>query len=155
MFLIISAGVTCVFLALNISLAVFLRVCGNHQYRGAIWEIAPLLAWLSAILQLFLQLFLREIVTPRWVPTNVRSYQVILPEGKLNLTLHVQGKYLFLFEINISSFKPHPAKRPWHHNALNISYYYKKQQLIHDNTTSARYALFRISSQCDSHSPQM
>lgn len=58
-------GVTCALLVLNVSLAVFLRLCGSTQYRGAIWEVAPHLAWLFAILQLLLQLFFKEIVTPR------------------------------------------------------------------------------------------
>ncbi|CAG9798079.1 unnamed protein product [Chironomus riparius] len=60
-----SLGVTCVFLILNISLAVLLKFCGKSRFRGAIWEISPLLAWLFAITQLFLQLLLKEAVTPR------------------------------------------------------------------------------------------
>lgn len=59
------AGVTCVFLLLNISLAVFLKFCGKSRFRGAIWEVSPLLAWIFAITQLFLQLFLKGTVTPR------------------------------------------------------------------------------------------
>lgn len=64
-FLGLFAGVTCVFLLLNISLAVFLKFCGKSRFRGAVWEISPLLAWIFAITQLFLQLFLKGTVTPR------------------------------------------------------------------------------------------
>lgn len=58
-------GIMCIFLVLNISLAIFLRVCGNNQYRGAIWELAPHLAWLFAIAPLVLQLCAKGTVTPR------------------------------------------------------------------------------------------
>lgn len=64
-FVFLFAGVTCVFLLLNISLAVFLKFCGKSRFRGAVWEVSPLLAWIFAITQLFLQLFLKGTVTPR------------------------------------------------------------------------------------------
>ncbi|CAO1336896.1 unnamed protein product [Diamesa serratosioi] len=60
-----SLGVTCVFLLLNIILIVILRFCGKSRFRGFIWEVAPHIAWLIAIKQLFLQLFLKGSVTPR------------------------------------------------------------------------------------------
>jgi hypothetical protein len=59
------SGATCVFLLLNISLAVFLKFCGKSRFRGAVWEISPLLAWIFAITQLCLHLFLKGSVTPR------------------------------------------------------------------------------------------
>ncbi|XP_053673323.1 adenylate cyclase type 3 [Anopheles nili] len=58
-------AVTCVFLFINVFLAVVLRFFGRSRFRGIIWEIAPHLAWLLAIMQLFLQLFLKGSVTPR------------------------------------------------------------------------------------------
>ncbi|XP_062548182.1 adenylate cyclase type 3 [Armigeres subalbatus] len=54
-----------VFLGLNIILAVVLRFGGKGRFRGFIWEVAPHAAWLLAIMQLFLQLFLKGSVTPR------------------------------------------------------------------------------------------
>ncbi|XP_053667257.1 adenylate cyclase type 3 [Anopheles marshallii] len=60
-----SIVVTSVFLTINIVLAIVLRFCGRGRFRGVIWEIAPHLAWLLAIKQLFLQLFLKGSVTPR------------------------------------------------------------------------------------------
>ncbi|CRK93456.1 CLUMA_CG006992, isoform A [Clunio marinus] len=60
-----SLGVTCVFLLLNISLAVFLKFCGKSRFRGAVWEVSPLLSWIFAITQLIVQLFLKGAVTPR------------------------------------------------------------------------------------------
>ncbi|XP_050076662.1 adenylate cyclase type 3 [Anopheles maculipalpis] len=60
-----SIVVTSVFLTINIVLAIVLRFCGRGRFRGIIWEIAPHLAWLLAIKQLFLQLFLKGSVTPR------------------------------------------------------------------------------------------
>lgn len=60
-------GISCVFLVLNLALALFLRFCGNIKCRGAIWEVAPHLAWLFAIMQLALQLFYKGFVTTRWV----------------------------------------------------------------------------------------
>lgn len=50
---------------LNTGLMIFLRLCGKSRFKGAIWEVAPHLAWLLAILQLFLQLFFKGSVTPR------------------------------------------------------------------------------------------
>ncbi|XP_058057684.1 adenylate cyclase type 3 [Anopheles bellator] len=60
-----SIVVTSVFLTINVALAIVLRFCGRGRFRGIIWEIAPHLAWLLAIKQLFLQLFLKGSVTPR------------------------------------------------------------------------------------------
>ncbi|XP_052865244.1 adenylate cyclase type 3 [Anopheles cruzii] len=60
-----SIAVTSVFLTINVALAIVLRFCGRGRFRGIIWEIAPHLAWLLAIKQLFLQLFLKGSVTPR------------------------------------------------------------------------------------------
>ncbi|KFB39059.1 AGAP009315-PA-like protein [Anopheles sinensis] len=60
-----SIAVTSVFLTVNVVLAIVLRFCGRGRFRGVIWEIAPHLAWLLAITQLFLQLFLKGSVTPR------------------------------------------------------------------------------------------
>uniref|UniRef100_A0A182QTA8 Adenylate cyclase type 3 n=1 Tax=Anopheles farauti TaxID=69004 RepID=A0A182QTA8_9DIPT len=60
-----SIVVTGVFLTINVVLAIVLRFCGRGRFRGIIWEIAPHLAWLLAIKQLFLQLFLKGSVTPR------------------------------------------------------------------------------------------
>lgn len=62
---IINSGISCVFLVLNLVLALFLRFCGNNKCRGAIWEIAPHLAWMFAIMQLALQLFIKDSVTTR------------------------------------------------------------------------------------------
>lgn len=61
----VISGVTIAFLILNSSLAIFLRICGRNQCRGAIWEIAPHLAWLFQIKQIFLQLFFKGTVSPR------------------------------------------------------------------------------------------
>lgn len=60
-----SIVVTSVFLTLNVTLAAILRFCGKSRFRGFIWEVAPHAAWLLAIKQLFLQLFLKGSVTPR------------------------------------------------------------------------------------------
>ncbi|XP_049536076.1 adenylate cyclase type 3 [Anopheles darlingi] len=60
-----SIVVTSVFLTINVALAIVLRFCGRGRFRGIVWEIAPHLAWLLAIKQLFLQLFLKGSVTPR------------------------------------------------------------------------------------------
>lgn len=60
-----GAGISCVFLVLNLALALFLRFCGNIKWRGAIWEAAPHLSWVFAITQLALQLFYKTIVTTR------------------------------------------------------------------------------------------
>ncbi|XP_058824460.1 adenylate cyclase type 3 [Topomyia yanbarensis] len=60
-----SIVVTCIFLLLNVILAGILRFCGKGRFRGFIWEVAPHAAWLLAIKQLFLQLFLKGSVTPR------------------------------------------------------------------------------------------
>ncbi|XP_055634057.1 adenylate cyclase type 3 [Toxorhynchites rutilus septentrionalis] len=60
-----SIAVTSVFLTLNIILVLLLRFCGKSRFRRCIWEVAPHAAWLLAIKQLFLQLFLKGTVTPR------------------------------------------------------------------------------------------
>lgn len=62
------AAVLCCFLAANILLATFLRLCGTskfHTIKVATWEIAPHAAWLIAIKQLALELIFRGTVTPR------------------------------------------------------------------------------------------
>ncbi|XP_065080499.1 adenylate cyclase type 3 isoform X2 [Ochlerotatus camptorhynchus] len=60
-----AIAILSVFLGLNIILAVVLRFGGKGRFRGFIWEVAPHAAWLLAIMQLFLQLFLKGSVTPR------------------------------------------------------------------------------------------
>lgn len=67
----IQSGISSVFLVLNLTLALFLRFCGNIKCRGAIWEVAPHLAWLFAIMQLALQLFYKGFVTTRWVLQHI------------------------------------------------------------------------------------
>jgi hypothetical protein len=60
-----QTGVTGLFLALNISLVTFLKFCGKSRFRGAVWKVSPILAWIFAITQLILQIFVKRIVTPR------------------------------------------------------------------------------------------
>nr|XP_029727324.1 adenylate cyclase type 3-like [Aedes albopictus]XP_029727325.1 adenylate cyclase type 3-like [Aedes albopictus]XP_029727326.1 adenylate cyclase type 3-like [Aedes albopictus]XP_029727327.1 adenylate cyclase type 3-like [Aedes albopictus] len=72
-----------VFLVLNIILAVVLRFGGKGRFRGFIWEVAPHAAWLMAIMQLFVHLFLKGSVTPKdslgWAVLLIFLVYVTLP----------------------------------------------------------------------------
>ncbi len=63
--LFLFSAITSAFLVLNLSLVVLLRYCGKSRIRGALWKIAPILAWLLAVAQIVLQIYLKESLTPR------------------------------------------------------------------------------------------
>lgn len=54
------------FLFLNILLVILLRGFGKSRFHEIIYEVTPHIAWLIAINQIFLHLFNKGVVTPRW-----------------------------------------------------------------------------------------
>lgn len=64
-FLLFLPGITCAFLLLNVLLIIIVKIFKRSKHRGFLYDVTPLLAWLIAILQLFLQLIMKGAVTPR------------------------------------------------------------------------------------------
>ena len=64
-FVLFVSGASILFLFLYLCLTLVLKLFGESKIRGVLWTVAPILAWVIAITQIFFQLFLKEIVTPR------------------------------------------------------------------------------------------
>lgn len=64
-FVLFVSGASTLFLVLYLCLTLILKLFGESKIRGVLWTVAPILAWVIAITQIFFQLFFKEIVTPR------------------------------------------------------------------------------------------